>query len=141
MKCTRVFVLVLVLIVVAGGCTTSDKMEVTTVTKNMFFYWQPDAAVPGGGIIYGNEVDLARGEGNNGRITVELPTPVPGSVGDIELTHEQLRHMSITIVTDGGETMSFDDTHIETATYQFTFNHEFEDGSTARVVVRNHMPE
>jgi hypothetical protein len=138
---TRAIALILVLIVVATGCKTSEKLEMASTSKKLFFYWQPDESVPGGGIIYGNEADLARGEGNNGRITVEIPIPEPGSVGDIELTREHLLHMSITIVTADGETMSFDDTHIETATYEFTFEHAFEDGSTATVVVRNHMPE
>lgn len=138
---SRFPLLFLAFLALVAGCTSIHKTEVTTVTKKLHFIWQPDASVPGGGIIYGNDIDLARGEGSNGRITVEIPIPESGSTGDIELTHENLMHMTITITTDEGETMSFDDSHIETATYQFTFTHRFEDRSTANVVVKHQMPE
>ncbi|MCZ7555117.1 MAG: hypothetical protein M5R41_01770 [Bacteroidia bacterium] len=121
----------------AAGCKSVPDTEMLTTTKRLYFRWEPNASVPGGGIIVGND----RGEGSNGRITVEIPIPEPGSTGDIELTHENLMHMTITITTDEGETMSFDDSHIATATYQFTFTHTFDDGSSANVVVSHQMPE
>lgn len=132
MRNKHILLLACFAVVLIAGCA-KETTDVLSVEKKFRAVWLIDDTLPGGGLIVG------RGEGSNGVITVELPTPEAGASGTVALGCGSITHMNITVKTPTG-TKTFGDADICTAAYIITFEHTWPDGSTHTYNVSNLPP-
>ncbi len=129
MRNKHILLLACFAVVLIAGCA-KDTADMVSVEKRFRAVWLIDDSLPGGGLIVG------RGEGNNGVITVELPTPEAGATGTVTLGCGSITHMNITVKTIDG-TKTFGDADICTAAYIIEFDHAWPDGTTLHYIVSN----
>ena len=91
------------------------------------------------GEVEGGGIFVVRGEGTNGVISVDLPTPPPTEASDdpVMLTYENVTYMEVEITDHKDSLRTYGESDIETAAYVIEFEYEWDNSVIQKYLIRN----